>query len=283
MSAKDPSGHPDPRLVRAGRARHAPAYDTSDRLPRVLAEHLMEHLEPIRRTPGRVLELGSATGHLRRLLLRRYPRASVLSSDDCLALLGRSRPHRWPFRQAPRVCAAADRLPLPAASVDMLVCNLALLRVDRLSTALTEWRRVLRHDGLLMLATLGPLSFAELREAWAAVDRAPHLHPFPDLHEVGDALVHAGFHDVVMDAERLRMEFDDLAHMLRELRAVSGGNALPGRRRALTTPRTLARLAEHYVRIAPPPGCWATVEAVYAHGWVVEREGVPVAPPRLGA
>jgi len=268
------------RIARRRRERLAGDYAGCARLPDALSERIVEHLEPIRRDPARILELGSATGHLRKALANLYPRAQLISSDDCCNLLKRQPSKRWSRKPRGLLCTQTDRLPIASASVDMLVCNLALLRTARVAKTLSEWRRVLRHDAVVMVATLGPLSFKELVEAWSRLDGAFHLHDFPDMHELGDALVRAGFSDVVMDSERIRMEFDGLGELLRDLRTVSGGNTRPDRRRSLMTPRSLKRLEQHYLDIAPPPGCWATVEAVFAHGWVVERAGVVVALPK---
>lgn len=268
------------RRARQRRTRLATSGDRFDRLPDELCSRIVEHLEPIRRDPVTIVEIGSVTGRLRPHLARLYPRSHLVSCDDCPGLLRGAYPvGPWRRRVRGLVGSEVSRLPLAAASVDMLVCNLAILRARDLAATLAEWRRVMRHDAIVMLATLGPLSFNELLEAWLEVDAWPHLHPLPDMHEIGDALVRAGFSDVVIDSERLQVEFDDVGQMLREMRSIGGGNVLPARRRSLMTRRTLERLEEQYRERMPRPGCWATVEAVFAHGWVVERGGVTVALP----
>ncbi len=253
-------------------------------MPRELADRLLEHLDPIRRTPATVLDLGAATGHVRRRLERRYPRARVLSVDASAALLGagRRRGLRRLLGGDLLACAEPGALPLPSACVDLVCCNLALAWAADPERALRECRRVLRHEGLIVLCVPGPDTLAELRAAWRSVDPWPHLHEFPDMHDLGDALVRAGFSDVVVDAERLRVEFEDFDGLLRELRA-TGARGAPRGARGLMTPRRLEALRRAYLQAAPGPGCWASVEAVYAHAWVVDRGGVAVRPPVRGA
>jgi len=269
------------RLARRRRSRLAGDYRACERLPRELGERILDHLEPVRLAPARILELGAGTGALRGALERRYRAARVISAEDCQALLRQGRPSRWRLRRAALLCAAPDALPLAGASIDMLVCNLALHLADDAATALAEWHRVLRGGGVLTLATLGPLSFRELAETWAGLDGGvPHLHPYPDLHDLGDALLRAGFCDVVMDSQRLQVEFDDVHHLLRELRTIGGGNTLAQRARGLLTPRRLDALARAYPQ-SGSGGVHATVEAVFAHAWRPLGGGIPVAPPAL--
>ncbi len=59
-----------------------------------------------------------------------------------------------------------------------------------------------RPDGMLLISTLGPETMAELRHAWSGVDPQVELPVFPDLLEIGDALMSAGFREPVMDMER---------------------------------------------------------------------------------
>ncbi len=280
VSASDPPVF-DSRVPRRRLARLVTPEEDLNRLPRALAERLMEHLEPIRRDPLRVLEVGTGPRELTEALRRRYPAAQIISAADVAALLHGRRQKRRFWARARNQLVCAERLPLRNASVDLIVGNLPLIRTGDVTDALTEWRRVLRHDGLLMISALGPATLGELAEAWQRVDATAHLHPYLDMHELGDALVRAGFADVVMDAERLRMEFDDLRHLLHEVRRLGGGNAHPHRRRSLTSPRRLTALEQVYPEHAPGPACWASVEAVFAHGWAIDRGGVAVSPPRL--
>lgn len=289
MTVGEPSsaGRAAPRIdaarLRRARSRHAVAAARHGRLPGAVAEHLMEHLEPIRLDPARVLQVGAGPDALWTQLRRRYPSARlVLVDDSARTLRHAAAPPRWP-RLRPsrmgRVCCSPSALPLAGASVDLLCSNLALGLMDDAGAAFAEYRRVLRHGALLMFSFLGPDSFHELRGAWRAVDDHVHLHPFVDLHEVGDALVHAGFSDVVVDVERLHAEFDDVDHVLRELRESGGGHAAPERRRGLMSPRALDRLRAAYPRDSSGAPVRATLEVGYAHAWALDPPGVEVTLP----
>lgn len=95
--------------------------------------------------PGRVLEIGAGVGanfdHL--------PRgASVLAVEPSLAMhdaLGRRAAER--DIELELVPASAERLPLPDASVDEVICSLVLCTVPDPAAAVREVRRVLRPGG----------------------------------------------------------------------------------------------------------------------------------------
>ena len=254
-------------------------YSQALRIPGATVERFIERTVPIRMQPERILELGSAAGQLRAALRERYPKADVISMERDWQFCMGSKESSWRrlFRQEQVVCAAAHSVPLPSASIDMVCANLSWVQAEELSAVLNECARVLRVPGLLMLVGYGPQTLVELREAWAALDSWEHTHRFVDMHHVGDAMVGARFADVVVDSERLTVECDDLRGLLREVRAIGGGNHSDQRRRGLTPASSLRNLSANY----PDAGGYitASVELVFAHAWLTERPGTAVAAP----
>jgi malonyl-CoA O-methyltransferase len=69
------------------------------------------------------------------------------------------------------------------------------------------------------------------------VDDLPHVHTFADMHNIGDALVQAGFREPVMDVEHLTITYGDAERLIADLRQAGATNRLLDRRRGLTSPR----------------------------------------------
>src|SRR3546814_20605521 len=139
----------------------------------------------------------------------------------------------WNPLQKPieRINADARALPLADGSVVVLFCNLCLQWVDNLSAAFAGFRRVLRPGGLLLVSTFGPDTLQELRAAFAAADdRVPHLSPFAAIADFGDAPMHAGFRDPVLDRDMFVHGPDHLPALLPTRRA-------PGATHRSATPR----------------------------------------------
>ena len=259
----------DKRRVRATFDRAAAGYDAAAPLQHEICDRLLERLDWVKLAPRRILDAGAGTGRGARGLRRRYPRARLLGLDLSLAMLRHARRQAGWWRRPDWVCADLEGLPLADASLDLLFSSLALQWCNDLDRTLQGFRRVLAPGGLLMFTTFGPDTLKELRAAWQAAD-ADHVHvnAFMDMHDIGDALVRAGFADPVMDMEMVTVTYPDLGRLLADLRAIGATNANAGRERGLTTRARLRavesaydtfRLSDHRLP--------ATYEVVYGHAW----------------
>jgi malonyl-CoA O-methyltransferase len=262
---------PEKRAARRAFDRAAGRYDSAAALQQEVGRRLLEHLEGITIQPRRIVDLGCATGAHLESLGRRYPQAKVIGVDVSSAMLAQARRRApWWRRFAgggPALARAdAEKLPLAPASCDFIFSNLTLHWCDP-PAYFAQAASVLSTGGLLLFSTFGPDTLKELRAAFAAVDEAPHVHSFIDMHDLGDALVHAGFGDPVMEMENITVEYRDVASIARELRDTGGVNAWPGRQRGLMTPAHWKRMTDGYERFRRDGALPATCEIVYGHAW----------------
>lgn len=274
---------PEKRAARVAFDRAAKTYDAHAVLQREVGARLLEHLDPIRIDPRVLVDLGCGTGRLFEALRQRYPRARLVGVDFSRGMLREARGHASWLRRTftaktpPLVCADAESLPLASATADLVVSNLAMQWM-RAEAAFLEASRILSAGGLFMFSTLGPDTLKELRSAFAASDGGAHVNTFPDMHDLGDALVHSGFAEPVMEMEILTLEYSRLADLARDLKATGAHNVLPGRARGLMTPRRWARVAEAYESSRRAGALPATFEIVYGHAWKAEPRPAPGDP-----
>jgi malonyl-CoA O-methyltransferase len=88
------------------------------------------------------------------------------------------------------------------------------------------------------------------------------------MHDVGDAMLAAGFAQPVVDAETIRMEYRDFGSLLDDLRNTGVSNADVSRRRGLMTPANLRRLEQSYREHGFDDNKFvASYEVVYGHAW----------------
>ncbi|MDQ3040506.1 MAG: malonyl-[acyl-carrier protein] O-methyltransferase BioC, partial [Pseudomonadota bacterium] len=119
-------------------------------------------------------------------------------------------------------------------------------------------------------------TLVELRDAFAHADAALHVSPFVSMPQFGDALVHAGFRDPVLDRDVFAPGYADLPALMRELRALGATNALRQRRHTLTGKARFTTATAAYERERRADGQLpATWEVVYAHAWAPEH-GAPI-------
>ncbi|MEQ8496455.1 MAG: methyltransferase domain-containing protein, partial [Gammaproteobacteria bacterium] len=205
-----------------------------------------------------------------RALAARYRKATVVQCDLAAAMLRTSRTHerRW-FSRQQFVCADAERLPFATDSFDLIVSSLSLQWCEDLPAVFEGARRCLTEGGLFLFSTLGPDTLQELRAANAAVDGAPRVNRFIDMHIIGDVLGVAGFADPVMEAEHITMEYDDVMTLLRDLKGIGATNAQATRERGMLARGRLAALIAAYERFRLDGVLPATYEVVYGHAWAV--------------
>jgi malonyl-CoA O-methyltransferase len=270
-------------LDRAAARRGFEAASGTNVLAREVEPRLLERMDYIKLDPARIVDAGCGTGSGVLLLRARYPDAQILGIDYSLEALRNARaPGNWlervrglfQSRQEHWLASDMGRLPLANASCDLVWSNLSLAWAADPIVCIKEWLRVLRVGGLLMFTTYGPDTLKELRTAFAAEDEAPHVHPFVDLHDLGDILVASGFAEPVMDMEMLTLTYADVPAVLADLRATGQINAHSRRRRSLTGRERWRRMIERY-KAAPGSGrIPATFEIVYGHAWKPEPRKV---------
>ena len=254
----------DARAARGRFGRAAPTYLAAARIEAEVGARMLERLDYVRVAPARILDAGCGPAPQAAALHRRYPGARLVALDFALPMLARARAAAgWAARLRGAVplavCAALERLPLAAGSVQLVWSNMALHWAEDAPAALAEFRRVLAPEGLLMLSTLGPDTLKELRAATGAA----RVHRFADMHDLGDALLAAGFSAPVMDMELLTLQYADAGALLADLRASGQTLARADRSRGLAGRGLRAALGR--------VGSAATYEVVYGHAW----KGVP--------
>src|SRR5271166_114041 len=261
----------DTAWVRRSFDRAAAGYDAAAVLQTAVREQLLERLELTALTPDIVLDAGAGTGQASGALKRRYPRARVLAVDCALGMLRTAaRQQSW-RRRFDRIQADAERLPLRDASVDLIFSNLLLPWCDP-ERVFAEFRRVLAPHGLLTCSSLGPDTLRELRIAWARVDANSHVNQFIDMHDLGDALVRAGFAAPVLDVERYTLKYKDVRGLAADLKAIGARNFTAARPRGLTSRGRFLGMQAAYEAFRDDGRLPATVEVVFAHAWAgVER------------
>lgn len=130
-------------------------------------------------------------------------------------------------------------------SFDLLLAPFVFCLYPDPKTLLSEWRRVLRPQGILMLTALGPDTLTEFPQI-------PPQATLIDMHDLGDAMVAAGFQEPVLDVEQLLLVYRDEKKYREEMH-------LSGLMKAGTQYPLPARDAEGRLSLS--------IELIYAHAF----------------
>ena len=250
-----------------------------DFLLKHVAQEMVERLLAVKRSFAIVADIGTP-GNALRAMMRSQGLAPNVIAVDPLALQS----CRDLF---PRIAADEEALPFADASLDLVVSALALQAVNDLPGTLTQIRRALKPDGLLLAALLGGDTLTELRQSFAEAEAeadggvSPRVAPFADVRDLGSLLQRAGFALPVVDTDRLTVRYATAFDLLRELRGMGATNALVERRRKPLKRGTLLRMADIYAtRFSDPDGrVRASFDIVWLSGWAPhESQQQPLRP-----
>jgi SAM-dependent methyltransferase len=246
--------------VRMDRARRSgPATFLLDRV----AEDMADRLQAVTRGFSDVADIWSPGELLRKPLTDRFQSITRIAFDE------------------------SERLPLEPESLDLAVSALALQFVNDLPGVLSQIRRALKPDGLLLAAMIGGDSLTELRQSFAAAEAeceggvSPRVTPFADLRDIGGLLQRAGLALPVTDVDRVVVRYDSVFALMADLRRMGATNVLVERRRAPTRRATMLRMAQIYAeRFADADGrIRATFDVIWLSGWAPhESQPKPLRP-----
>ncbi|MCK5902952.1 MAG: malonyl-ACP O-methyltransferase BioC [Cocleimonas sp.] len=269
----DTQHHLDKAKVRKSFERAAQTYDASAILQREIANRLVERLDYIRLQPERVLDLGCGTGDITKKMLKRYPKAQIVALDLAFSMLKKTQQHGGWLRKKPLcICADAENLPLKNNSIDLLISNLMLQWSNNLVSVFNGFQQTLAPNGLLMFTTFGPDTLKEIRMSWEKVDDTPHTSQFIDLHDIGDALLQAGFSNPVMDMEIITMTYESVHAVMKDIKNIGASNATTGRKKGLMGKKQLAEFKAAYELFKDKEGLYpSTWEVIYGHAWASEK------------
>lgn len=257
----------DYKALKRGMNASAHAYPHRAKIFAEINQILLERLPQGHEEPIRILDLGAGTGQLSRELLKIFPKARIYCLDLAYERMVVAKGKRKWFRQQHYITGDMHALPFAAESFDLVISNLTWYWADHPHQAIYEAKRVLKMNGNLLFSTLGPDTLRELRSSFASVSTELHVNTFLDMHDLGDALLKAGFADPVMDSEHLAYEVKTLSELLHFLQSIGESNYHSLRSRTLLGKTRYQKMCENYEGFRSAAGLPVSVEVVFGYAW----------------
>jgi malonyl-CoA O-methyltransferase len=219
-------------------------------IAREASEEMLTRLDWMTIKPKVILDMGCGIGESSLSLRQRYPQSTVLACDLSMSMIQYAKQHS---SRIDCVCAEGESLPLRDQSVDLIFANFFLPWQSDVKTILREWLRVLSPNGLLLVSALG---LDTLRE-WRDVLRQEHTPVWVDMHDIGDALLQAGFSDPVLDVHHCQVTYRDKKRLVGEL--VTSGMWFPGDEKEIEQVKQSSMISEEVYSL--------TYEVIHAHAF----------------
>jgi len=257
---KLPTALPDKRQVAASFSRAATSYDSVAELQRDVGQLLLERLPPAP-VPGRWMDLGCGTGYFTRALGARFGASNGLALDIAEGMLKHACPQGG---AAHFVAGDAERLPLQAASCDLVFSSLAVQWCEAFDSVLSEAYRVLKPGGVFAFTSLCVGTLYELRDSWRQVDGLVHVNRFREFETYRQLCAASGLAVVSLEKRPHVLHYPDVRSLTHELKALGAHNLNPGRPGGLTGRARILALIEAYEQFRQVEGLPATYQVVYA-------------------
>ncbi len=244
--------------VRESFERAATSYDDAADLQRQVCDHLLADFDPDPE-PANIVDAGCGTGYGARLLRSRWPATHLTAIDFAPAMLAYA-------RSEADFCLAADIEALPCHDESFSLWWSSLtVQWCAADKVFAEARRVLRPGGWLALSTLGPDTFAELREAFSGIDRYRHTLTFSAPALIGEALAEAGFTDVRLHRRMISLHYPNLKALLRAVKDIGANSVGDGARAGLFGRGAWQQVQVAYERYRTPAGLPARYDVILAY------------------
>ncbi len=236
-------------------SKAAPTYDSAAALQRTVGYELLnlDELRDSKKLPVKqILDLGCGTGYFSEQLLLRYPESRLVGLDIAEGMLVHAR-QRHGSEKIHWLCADAESISLASSSVQLVFSSLAIQWCENLPGLFSEISRVLTSGGVALIATLGPASLFELKEAWVRVDGNVHVNSFVPLDDLLASLPSSLSLEARQQQTRV-LEYHKLQELTSDLKKIGAHNMNSGESKGLTGRAKISQFKQNYERFRQSNG-----------------------------
>lgn len=221
------------KKLQAHRNRAA-SYLKDNNLIKASALDIIERLDFITKDYAYILELGCRTGILTALLKERYKEAKIIATDISSEMLA-SLDHEYKFQLDEEEISKeffAQKLDIADLTFDLVIFSLGLHWINDVQGFLKQVQSILKSDGIFIANFVGGGSLKELRKAFieaevnAGLPHSSHISPLIHFDDVTPLLQYAGFNDIIVDYEKIELEYKSPLALMKTLKNMGESNAL---------------------------------------------------------
>lgn len=223
----------DKKRVADSFSKAATTYDSVAALQREIGHELFQDFKAaLSQAPAQCLDLGCGTGYFTEYLHQQCPTLTLTALDIAPGMLEYAQQTRdcagveW-------VCADAEQLPFAVNQFDHIFSSLAIQWCEQSDALFSGIHRVLRQGGTAFIATLGPATLHELRQAWQQVDQYQHVNRFQSLETLKGALPEGLLLEHAVTTHKV-LQYAQLKELTQELKYLGAHNMNAGAGKGLT-------------------------------------------------
>ncbi len=270
------------RLLAESFGRAADHYDEFAHLQRLIGSNLLERLTRARVQEGsdhrqliNLVDLGCGTGFFLEPLMKAIEPSALVAADLSLDMLKVAQNRHGELADNQKLdslqflACDAESLPFRANSCDVIFSSLAIQWCENLQSLWGEVHRCLKPGGMFAFSTLLDGSLSELKDAWRHVDSEQHVNNFLSCDEYLESMVPSGLEIMLSEQEGVRLEYEKVFDLMRDLKGVGAHNISTARPKAMTGKHKIMQVVESYERFRNPCGI---LPATYVAGYFIVQK-----------
>ena len=255
------------------RNRASTKYKKYDYLFNEVNYRLFDRLKFIKREFASTLEIGSRTGNTINLFNKKKDIKKIFISDISKEMLLIAK-KRQTDKQKIFLSLDEENLPFNNKQFNLVFSNLYLHWSNDLFKVLNEIYRILKPDGLFLCSIFGSETLNELKYSLCSAEDkisksiSPRVSPFIRLQDAGVLLQKVGFQLPVIDKDNIKIFYDDIFSLMKDLKGMGESNSLIDRKKNFTTKKLFSVANEIYKKkFSKNKKIYATFEILYLIGW----------------
>ena len=248
-------------------------HENYDYLFNEINERLFDRLKLIKRKFSNTLELGSRFGNTVDLLNKKKDIKKIFLSDISKEMLLIAK-KKQTSKQKIIIRLDEENLPFKNNQFNMVFSNLYLHWSNDLLKALHEIYKILKPDGLFICSLFGSETLNELKYSLCSAEDkifksiSPRVSPFLRLQDAGTLLQKVGFQLPVVDKDNIKIFYDDIFSLMKDLKGMGESNSLINRKKTFTTRKLFHEANKIYKKkFSENNKIYATFEILYFIGW----------------
>ncbi len=247
--------------IAANFSRAAHTYDAAATLQEWVAQQVLHNIPGIAEC-GRILDLGSGTGHQTAQLTTRFPDAQIVGMDLAMGMLQ----HAQQFNSGTNNhwCAGdIEQLPFKPNSFDLAFSSLAIQWCESLDHTLEQIMTILKPGGYFVFSTLAAGSLNELHESWRQIDKGIHVNRYESFDVQQHRILSGPLQTLQLECTKEVLYYPEALTLLRELKALGVNTILQGQSSGLTSRKRINLLQTAYENFREPNGLPASWQVIY--------------------
>lgn len=215
----------DRNLLQIHRNRAADLLHEHDFLLQFSAQDIVERIKDLNFSSGNILELGARSGVLTEHLLAQYPQNHLTICDISAKMLAMN-----PAKH--KILLDEEELDFESQNFALITSVLNIQWINDLPAFFKKINRTLTDDGMFIASFFGGITLRTLRQTLTQVEitenlgHSAHISPFANADDIYRLLQQAGFTFVVVDSQKIEVEYPQCIDLMRELQDMGEANNL---------------------------------------------------------